>query len=115
MEYIKNIREALKDPKKKSLTQLGLWLMFFIFVSIILRSADSNDTPIIVEPKTPMEVYESVNGYIKKAAIITVLINNYFVEGFGTSLLLFALLFIVLGFVLLSSVGRPPTSLLDAV
>ena len=63
MGYIKNIREALKDPKKKSLTQLGLWLIFFIFVSIILRSADSNDTPIIVEPKTPMEVYESMNGY----------------------------------------------------
>ena len=64
MGYIKNIREALKDPKKKSLTQLGLWLIFFIFVSIILRSADSSNPPIVEEPKTPMETYESMNRYI---------------------------------------------------
>jgi len=64
MGYIKDIKEALKDPKKKSLTQLGLWLIFFIFVSIILRNADSSNPPIVEEPKTSMETYESMNGYI---------------------------------------------------
>jgi len=64
MGYIKDIKEALKDPKKKSLTQLGLWLIFFIFVSIILRKADSSNPPIVEEPKTSMETYESMNGYI---------------------------------------------------
>lgn len=36
MNYIKKIRENLKDPKKKSLTMLGLYLIFFIFVFLVI-------------------------------------------------------------------------------
>lgn len=65
MNYIKGIREALKDPKKKSLVQLGLYGVFFIFVFILLNSGGSSniDTPIIEEEKTGIEAYVEMLSY----------------------------------------------------
>ena len=40
MKQINNIKEFLSDPKKKSLTQLGLYAIYFIFVFIFLNSAE---------------------------------------------------------------------------
>jgi hypothetical protein len=64
MNYIKKIREFLKDPKKKALTQLGLYGVFFIFVFILINSSSNSvNTPIINEPKTPVEYYEDMTSY----------------------------------------------------
>ena len=41
MNFINSIRENLKDPKKKSLTQLVLYLIFFIFVFVLLSSGNT--------------------------------------------------------------------------
>lgn len=43
MRFIKNIRENLKDPKKKSLTLLGIYFVFFIIVFVLLSSAPTNE------------------------------------------------------------------------
>ena len=64
MNYIKNMREALKDPKKKALTQLGLYAIFFAFVFILVgisKNVPSNQ--IIDEYKTSKEVYEDMISY----------------------------------------------------
>lgn len=52
MKFIKNVRENLKNPKKKSLTLLGIYFVFFIIVFVLLSSAPTNE-PIknIEEPK----------------------------------------------------------------
>lgn len=63
MKYIKELKEMLKDPKKKALTQLALYAIFFIFVVILLRGADNKPTPIIEEPKTSIEFYEDMKSY----------------------------------------------------
>lgn len=67
MEYVKKIKEFLSDPKKKSLTQLGLYAIFFIFVFIFLNSAEkTTSVPKIEETKTPLEYYSDMTGYIYK-------------------------------------------------
>ena len=67
MEYIKKIKEFLGDPKKKSLTQLGLYAIFFIFVFIFFNSAEQpTDVQKVEESKTPLEYYSDMTGYIYK-------------------------------------------------
>lgn len=68
MNYIKLIRENLKDPKKKALTQLALYFVFFLVVAILIRTADSysNIPKEDIIPKTPIENYEEMKGYIYK-------------------------------------------------
>lgn len=43
MKFIKNVRENLKNPKKKSLTLLGIYFVFFIIVFVLLSSAPTNE------------------------------------------------------------------------
>lgn len=62
MEYIRKVKEFLKDPKKKALTQLGIYAIFFIFVFALLNSSSNNTQPL-EEPKTPIESYEEMQGY----------------------------------------------------
>lgn len=64
MSYINKTKEFLKDPKKKALTQLGIYGVFFIFV-FILTSGTGNrvNIPIIEESKTPIEYYEDMTSY----------------------------------------------------
>ena len=67
MEYVKKIKEFLSDPKKKSLTQLGLYAIFFIFVFIFLNSAEKpTSIQKIEETKTPLEYYSDMTGYTYK-------------------------------------------------
>ena len=64
MNYIKKTREFLKDPKKKALTQLGIYGVFFIFVFILINSSGNRvNTPIIEDSKTPIEYYEDMTSY----------------------------------------------------
>jgi len=64
MSYIKKTKEFLKDPKKKALTELAIYGVFFIFVFILINSSGNRvNTPIIEESKTPIECYEDMTSY----------------------------------------------------
>lgn len=64
MNYINKTKEFLKDPKKKALTQLAIYGVFFIFVFILLNSSSGRvNTPIIEESKTPIQYYEDMTSY----------------------------------------------------
>lgn len=64
MSYIKKAKEFLKDPKKKALTQLAIYGVFFIFVFILINSSGNRvSTPIVEESKTPIEYYEDMASY----------------------------------------------------
>lgn len=64
MKYIKNMREALKDPKKKALTQLGLYAIFFAFVFILVGLSNTVPSDVVVEEyKTPKKNYEDMVSY----------------------------------------------------
>ena len=56
MEFIRKVREWLKDPKKKSLTQLGLYALFFVFVFILIGMGDNSSTPNYVPEETNKDV-----------------------------------------------------------
>ncbi|MBQ9071648.1 MAG: hypothetical protein IJY25_00625 [Bacilli bacterium] len=58
MNFIKSIRENLKDPKKKALTQLGIYLVFFIFVFAVL-SGSNPPTENYIEEEIPV----GINSY----------------------------------------------------
>ena len=74
VEYIKKIKEFLKDPKKKSLTQLGIYIVFFIFVFILLNSSDGIENNEIIEEqvKLPLDIYEDMKGYTYKVVYTNV-------------------------------------------
>lgn len=59
MNYIKIVREWLKDPKKKALTQLGLYAIFFVFVFILIGMGGNSSTPNYV----PEEINKEVTNY----------------------------------------------------
>ena len=64
MNYIKQTKEFLKDPKKKAITQLAIYGVFFIFVFILINSSGNRvTTPIIEESKTPTEYYADMTSY----------------------------------------------------
>lgn len=44
MKFLKSVSEGLKDPKKKSLTKLGLYGIFFVFVFILISSGGNSST-----------------------------------------------------------------------
>lgn len=56
MEFIRKVREWLKDPKKKALTQLGLYAIFFVFVFILIGMGNNSSTPNYVPEETNKEV-----------------------------------------------------------
>lgn len=56
MEFIRKVREWLKDPKKKALTQLGLYAVFFIFVFILIGMGGNSSTPDYIPEDTNKEV-----------------------------------------------------------
>lgn len=64
MNYIRKTKEFLKDPKKKALTQLGIYGIFFIFVFILINISEGRvNPPIIKETKTPIEYYVDMTSY----------------------------------------------------
>ena len=80
MDCIKKIREWLKDPKKKALTQLGLYAVFFVFVFILIGMGDNSNTPDYVPEETNKEVtnYEYIYKINNNEVInqITGTLNN---------------------------------------
>lgn len=56
MNFIRKISEWLKDPKKKALTQLGLYAVFFIFVFILIGMGDNYSNPDYIKEDTNKEV-----------------------------------------------------------
>ncbi len=51
MSFFKSIRENLKDPRKKSLTLLAIYAVFFIFVFLVLNTKDSSSNNIVNNDK----------------------------------------------------------------
>lgn len=65
MEFLRKVRENLKDPKKKSLTLLGIYFVFFVFVFIVLSGADNTSTSSIPEETnvSVMDNYKDMESY----------------------------------------------------
>lgn len=64
MNYIKEIKEFLKDPKKKALTQLGIYAVFFLFVFIFISTGEKRiNVPSESIPDNPIEYYENMSSY----------------------------------------------------
>ena len=59
MSFLKKIKEWLGDPKKKALTQLGIYAIFFIFVFILIGSGGNSKTPTYI----PEETNDTVSSY----------------------------------------------------
>ena len=67
MKYIKEIREMLKDPKKKAITQLGLYFIFFVIVFLLLNSGDNIDpTSPVKQKESATTTYKEMTGYTYK-------------------------------------------------
>lgn len=67
MKYINEIREFLKDPKKKAITQLGLYFIFFVFVFLLLNNADGVDpTSPVKKKESATTIYKEMTGYTYK-------------------------------------------------
>ena len=56
MNFIKKVRENLKDPKKKALTQLALYAIFFVFVFILIGMGNNSNISNYVPEETNKEV-----------------------------------------------------------
>ena len=74
MKYFNKAREFFKDPKKKSLTLLGFYAVFFIFVFAITSSPSKpQETIIPVEQEHEisfLDNYKNMNGYEYKIEFI---------------------------------------------
>lgn len=51
MNFFRSVRDNLRDPKKRALTQLGLYLLFFIFVFAVLSSGNSSIPNYVLDTK----------------------------------------------------------------
>ena len=58
MEYIRKIKEFLKNSKNKSLTLLGVYAIFFIFVFANISSKSSTSVDYIEKEPTSIKNYE---------------------------------------------------------
>ncbi|MBE6138916.1 MAG: hypothetical protein E7174_00200 [Firmicutes bacterium] len=59
MDFFSKVRDNLKDPKKKALTQLGIYAIFFIFVFIVLNNSGNSSTMDYI----PEETTDIVSNY----------------------------------------------------
>lgn len=90
MDFIRKVRENLKDPKKKSLTLLGIYFVFFIVVFALLSGGDNYIEPPITEEEniSVMDNYKDMQSYQYKFSytnngLINIVEGTYFN---GTSL-----------------------------
>lgn len=61
LDFIKSIREGLKNPKKKAITQLILYVIFFAIVFLLLANAENkSDYVDIAKPKEKSISYDYI-------------------------------------------------------
>ena len=80
MKFFNKIKENFKNPKKKSLTMLGIYAVFFIFVFIFINagnSSTSNYTEYIEEEKTDKILNYEYVYKINNNEIINEIIGTY--------------------------------------
>ena len=74
MNYFNKVKEYLKDPKKKSLTLLGIYVVFFIFVFAITSGSSepqSTSSPIEEKEKVSfLDNYKNMKSYEYKFEFI---------------------------------------------
>ena len=66
MNYFNKVKEYLKDPKKKSLTLLGIYIVFFIFVFAITSGSSEPQSIKSFEEKEEisfLDNYKEMKGY----------------------------------------------------
>ena len=63
MEFFKNIRENLKNPKKKSLVLLGFYALFFIFVFIVLNLGGTSTEVYDNKIESTFDNFKNMNSY----------------------------------------------------
>lgn len=73
MNFFRSIKEGLKDPRKKSLTLLGLYAIFFIFVFLVLSSSSTPTKGADTELTSAKDNYKEMTSYTYK---ITYTDNN---------------------------------------
>lgn len=66
MKFLKEIKEKLKNPKTRSLTLLGIYAVFFIFVFALIRSGESIS---VVEEDNIIDVEDKKLSYSYKYTI----------------------------------------------
>lgn len=59
MSFFSKIRESLKNPKTRSLTLLGIYAIFFIFVFILIGSGGNSQAPVYI----PEETTDTISSY----------------------------------------------------
>ena len=72
MDFIRSIKEGLKDPKKRSITMFVLYFIFFIFVYIVLHSADSKSNIIVDDELDEVESYEYIYKIIDNNTVTNI-------------------------------------------
>ncbi len=73
MGFIRSIRENLKDPKKKSLTLLGIYLIFFIIVFILFNTSSKKDSYISESEEDEVTSYEYIYNFNSENGVIEII------------------------------------------
>lgn len=59
MQYLEYLKEAWKDPRKKAIIKLGLYIAFFTIMFMIAGLSSSNNVPDIVDSENKQESYDN--------------------------------------------------------
>lgn len=59
MQYLEYLKEAWKDPRKKAIIKLGLYVAFFAIMFMIAGLSSSNNVPDIVDSENKQESYDN--------------------------------------------------------
>lgn len=63
MSFFKDIKEKLKNPKTRSLTLLGIYVLFFIFVFLVLNSGSETSNYTYEEKKSTIDNFKDMESY----------------------------------------------------
>lgn len=59
MQYLEILKEAWKDPRKKAIIKLGLYVAFFALMFAIAGIGSSNNVPNVIEQEEKKEIYNN--------------------------------------------------------
>lgn len=59
MQYLEYLKEAWKDPRKKAIIKLGLYIAFFAIMFMIAGLSSSNSVPNVIEQEEKKEIYNN--------------------------------------------------------